>query len=266
VDELKKPLFFVALALLAAAVLLEIGALAFVGSSEVAGDAVGDLLPAGEVQAAFAGLSAEERAQLDNLAAGDKPPGLAIPYLALLDGLLLFTAGLIAASLFLPAGLQARAQGVTTLVFGLLLGLTALAMLAAAIGAVTLMLALLSAVPFGTLTYLATFGFFNRGAAAVTLSFLMLLKLGAGVSLALAQPRFLQNKGLVALLLTAVVANLLVTFLHGLVPGFLVSLTDGIAAVIVAVLALAWLAFLLFGSTMSLYRAIQPPPAVMAEM
>jgi hypothetical protein len=265
VDELKKPLFFIALALLAAAVLLEIGALAFVGSGDVAGDAVGDLLPAGEVQAAFAGLSAAERAELDNLAAGDKPPGLAIPYLALLDGLLLFTAGLIAAGLLIPAGLQARVQGVVTLVFGLLLGLAGLAMLAAAIGAVTLMLALLAAVPFGTLTYLATFGFFNRGAAAVTLSFLMLLKLGVGVSLALAQPRFLQNKGLVALLLTAVVANLVVSFLHGLVPGFLVSLTDGIAAVIIAVLALAWLVFLLFGSAMSLYRAIQPPPAVIRD-
>ena len=125
-DELKKPLFFVALALLAAAVLLEIGALAFVGSGDVAGDAVGDLLPAGEVQAAFDGLSAEERAQLDNLAAGDKPPGLAIPSLALLDGLLLFTAGLIAVGLFVPAGLQARAQGIATLVFSLLLGLAAL--------------------------------------------------------------------------------------------------------------------------------------------
>jgi hypothetical protein len=265
VDELKKPLFFIALALLAAAVLLEIGALAFVGSGDVAGDAVGDLLPAGELQATFAQLTPQERAQLDNLAAGDKPPGLAIPYLALLDGLLLFTAGLIAAGLLLPAAFQARTQGVATLVVGLLLALAALAMLAAAISAVTLMLALLAAAPFGTLTYLATFGFFNRGTAAATLTFLMLLKFGAGVSLALAQPRFLQNKGLVALLLTAIVANLLVTFLHGLVPAFLVSLTDAIAAVLIAILALVWLAFLLLGSLTALYRALQPPPAVLPQ-
>jgi hypothetical protein len=256
-DGLRKPLFFLALLLIVVAVLLEIGGLAFTGSGEADVAAVGDLLPAGEVREAFEGLGADQQ-ELQELAAGDKPPGLGVPYLALLDGVLLFTVGLVGAGVLLPEAAQARAQGLVTLGVAVVLILAGLAMIAAAIGAVTTMLALLAAVPFGTLTYLAIYGFFNRAGAAVILGFLLLLKLGFGVSLALAQPRFLQNRGLVALLATSIAGNLVVSFLHGLAPGFLVSLTDAIAAIVIAALALLWLLFLLLGSGLALYRLVRP--------
>lgn len=257
-DELRRPLFFLALALIAAAVLIEVGAVATIGGGRVEAAVVGTLLPPGDVRDAFDQLDENQREQLAALASQDKPPGIGIPSLALLDGIVLFTLGLIGAGLLVPQAIQGRIQGIITLAFSLLLLLGTLALAAAALARVTLMVALLSAAPFGTLTYLALFGFFNRTGAAAVLSLLMLLKLGVAAGLVLAQQRFIQNKGLVALLVTSIVGNLVVSFLHGLVPGFLVSLTDSIAALIIAILVLLWLAPLLLGSAVSMYRSLQP--------
>ena len=58
----------------------------------------------------------------------------------------------------------------------------------------------------------------------------------------LAHQRFLQNLGLVLIIIGALVANLIVSFLHALVPGFLVSISDAVAGIVVgmagAILAL----------------------------
>jgi hypothetical protein len=60
----------------------------------------------------------------------------------------------------------------------------------------------------------------------------------------------------VVLLITSFVATILVSFLHGLVPLFLVSITDAIAALIVAVVAAGWALVLLFGSVKSVAKAV----------
>jgi len=73
----------------------------------------------------------------------------------------------------------------------------------------------------------------------------------------LAQPRFLQNKGLVALILTSLLGNVVAVFLHGLVPGILVSITDDIAAIVFAVVAIIWAIILLIGSIPAIVRALQ---------
>src|SRR6202022_2679024 len=46
-------------------------------------------------------------------------PGLAIPYLALLDGLLLFTVVLMGTALIIPENIQGRLQGVGTFILTL---------------------------------------------------------------------------------------------------------------------------------------------------
>ena len=56
-----------------------------------------------------------------------------------------------------------------------------------------LLISLLLAVPFGTIVYLAIYGFFNRGGASATLSLLMLLKIVFAVCLVVAEQRFLQK-------------------------------------------------------------------------
>ena len=67
----------------------------------------------------------------------------------------------------------------------------------AALALLLLMVALFLATPFGTLAYLAVYGFFNRPGANAVLGLALALKMGAVVCLLLAQQRFLQNRGLV---------------------------------------------------------------------
>jgi hypothetical protein len=99
-------------------------------------------------------------------------------------------------------------------------------------------------------------GFFNTGAAKVALGLLLALKLGFAFCLVLAHQRFLQNKGLVLIVLTSFVANLVVSFLHALVPSILVSITDSIAAIVVLILAAIWAFIFLIGSIISIVKAI----------
>jgi hypothetical protein len=76
-----------------------------------------------------------------------------------------------------------------------------------------------------------------------------------------AQQRFIQNKGLVALVITTLVANLVVAFLHGIVPGILVSITDAIAAIVLAIVAIIWGLVLAIGSIPSIVNAIRATAA-----
>lgn len=70
-------------------------------------------------------------------------------------------------------------------------------------------------------------------------------------------PRFLRHKSLVLLVLTALVANIVIAFLHGLVPIFLVCITDALGAIVVAVLAAIWALSLLIGSLPAIVKAVR---------
>jgi hypothetical protein len=71
-----------------------------------------------------------------------------------------------------------------------------------------------------------------------------------------AHQRFLQNKGLVLIIATSLIASIIVSFLHGLVPLFLVSITDAIAGIVVAIIAVIWGIFFLIGSIPAIIRAV----------
>lgn len=184
------------------------------------------------------------------------PPGLGVPYLALLDGLLLFIVVLMGLPLLLPDRLHAKLQGIATLIVSLLVLLGGIALIFVAFALLMMMVALLMAAPFGTLAYFAIYGQFATGSAQAVLSTLLLLKLVGAVCLVLAHQRFLQNKGLVFLILTSLIGNLVVSFLHALVPTPLVSITDAAAAIIVAILAVIWALLLLIGSLPAIFKAI----------
>jgi len=254
-DQLRKPFFIAAVILLALTVLMEIGSLAVIGGRPAGSADILRLIPPEEteIREAFEDLSEAERRKL---ASQDKPPGIAITYLALLDGLVLFTIGLIGISLFVPEVVHGKVQGIATLIFALIVIIAGIAMIFVAVAALMLMVSLFLAVPFGTLAYLAGYGFFNTAGAQIALGLLMSFKLGAAVCLVVAQQRFLQNKGLVLLILTALLGNVIISFLHGLVPGFLVSITDAIAAIIVAILAVIWAVFLLIGSIPAIIKTV----------
>jgi hypothetical protein len=118
------------------------------------------------------------------------------------------------------------------------------------------MVGLFFAFPFGTAAYLALWGDFPKTAAAVILSLLMALKIGASICLPIANQRFLSAKGLILMILTSFVATIIVSFLQGIVPGPLVSITDALAAIIVGILALIWAIVMLVGSIIAVVQAL----------
>jgi hypothetical protein len=191
------------------------------------------------------------------IGAGDGPPGRGIPYLALIDIILAYTILLVTLPIVVPDRVQGKVQGIITLVGSIVLLIVAFMLTLLALAALLLMVSLFLAVPFGTIAYLAAFGDFATGRAAVLLSLLMVLKLAFCVFLVIAQQRFLQNKGLVLLVITSLVATIIVSFLHGLVPSELVSITDSLAAIVNGVIAIVWAIVLLIGSIPAVLRAIK---------
>ena len=228
IDTLRKPFFVIALVLLALAVLAELGSGFYI-------DAVGQRFIHYDVA----------------------NPGLGIPYLAILDGLVLFTILLIGAPLLITDRVHGRIQGIITFVVALLTFLGSVVMIFVALGLLLLMVSLVMAIPFGTIVYMAEYADFAKTSAKVTLSLIMSLKLGFVVFLILAHQRFLENKGLILIILTSFLATIILSFLHGIVPGFLVSITDDIGAIIIAILAAIWALVYLIGAIPAIIKALR---------
>jgi hypothetical protein len=234
--RLKVPFFVLAFAAILLVVLVEVGSPLLLGRS--AGGTV-----------AITGVPAGTQIS--------QPPGHGIPYLALVDGIALFTVALMGLGLLAPDRLHARLQGVITLIASIVLVIAAIALAIVAVLLLITMVTLFFAIPFGTIAYLIIWGSFPRGDAAVLLSLIMFLKLVFVVMLVLAQPRFLQNKGLVALIITSLLCNVVLAFLHGLVPVVLVSIVDDVGAIIFAVVAVIWGIVLLIGSIPAIVKAVK---------
>jgi hypothetical protein len=183
-------------------------------------------------------------------------PGKGIPALAFLDGLVLYTTVLMGLALIIPERVQGRVQGIVSLIVSFLFLLGDIVMIIAALALLVLMVTLLLSPIFGTIAYLAIYSGFPTGGARIALSLLMTLKLAFAVCLVVAHQRFLQNKELVLIIVTSLLATIIVGFLQGLVPGFLVSITDDIAAIIVGILAAIWAIVYLVGSLISVGKAV----------
>lgn len=228
-DQAKLALFFLGAFLILVAVLLEVGSIALLGT---AGQAVG--------------LREMPR------------PGLGIAYLGLLDAVLLYTLFVIAADFVPPLRrVLGRLQWLVTFLVSLIGLIATIILIFVAIALLVLMVSLLVAVPFGTLAYFAVWGDFAVGKAKTVLSMLMLLKLGGIVLLLAANLNFLKNKGLVLLFASSVGATFLLGFLHALPPGFLVSITDAIGAIVAAILAAIWMLVFLIGAIPAFVRAVR---------
>ena len=249
-DRLRIPFFVVALVAMILVVLVEVGSPLLIGGQDVGGSLA--------AQANQLGVAVP--------AGASSPPGRAIAYLALVDGIALFTVALMGVGLIVPRRLHGRLQGVVTLVFAILLIVAAVALLVVAIGELILMLTLLLAVPFGTIAYLIGWGFFPRGQTTVLLSLLMVLKLVFAGALLAAQQRFIQNKGLVALTLTSLLCNVIAAFLQGLVPIILVSILDDVAAIVFAIVGIVWAVVLLIGSIPAIVKAVRASAATSARL
>jgi hypothetical protein len=182
--------------------------------------------------------------------------GFGLKGLSLLEALLVFAVLLLVLSVLLPARIHGRIQGIITFIaaiFGLVFSFFC------TIGsfvALMIMLSLIFAVPFGPLAYLAIFGHFARSDAAHVLAAGMLLKLFFSGFLVAAQVRYLQNKGLVFLVITSLIGTLIVSFLHAFVPGILVSITDAVAGIVLGILTFVWALWFLLKSLPGIGRVL----------
>jgi hypothetical protein len=250
-DRLRLPFLVAALVLSALVVLVEVGSPLVTRLTDHTSQTA-QRLP-------VAGLSPSAQAQMARVSTpipSRVPPGLAIPRMVLLDILLLSTVCLMALPFLLSDRAHGRVVGIVTCLLSLAVIIIGFGLALAVLAELLLMVALFLAPPFGTLAYLAEWGHFRVGAAAALLGTLMALKLGVGSTLLLAHQRFLQNKGLLLLFGTSLLANLVTGFLHGFVPGPLVSITDAIAALVVLILALIWAILMLVFGIISVVKAV----------
>jgi hypothetical protein len=185
-----------------------------------------------------------------------KTPGYAINALALIDGILLYSLIWMLLSVVAPRSITGRAQGCITLILSFFGCLGTIALIFAAFGLLMLMIALLVAVPFGTIAYLAAWGDFARDAAAATLALAMILKIAFLILLVVAHERFLQNKGLLVLVGLSLGLTWLIAFVHALLPIILVSIGDQLMALVICIVAAIWLLLLLVGALIATIKAI----------
>jgi hypothetical protein len=268
-DQLRRPFLLAALALMALVVLFEVGSHFGLDPGRAVGRGADVLEVPGMSEvliAAGVDPASVDPAEIQATAdANPQPPGLAIPYQALVDGLLLFTVALMALPILLPERVTGRAQGIATFFVALIVIIIGIVLLLAAIGKLVLMLSLFLAPPFGTLAYLAGFGFFPQTQSLAVLGVLMAFKVAFCLTVVLAQQRNAQNKGLVLLVVTALFTNILIAFLHSAVPAILVSITDAIAAIIVSIVAIVWAVIMMLIAVVAVIRAVRVDRAMPAS-
>lgn len=240
---LRKPFLLLAMLAIALVVIVELFA--------------GLILSGGNATAALQSSANDLGANISNLGDVSEPPGRGIQYLAFIDVIALYTTGLFTLSLVVPDRVQGRVQGVATLVGSIILIIVSFVMLIIAFIELMIMISLFLAVPFGTLGYLFIWGFFPVGKASTIIGLLMFLKIAWAVMLLVANPKFLQNKGLVALVLTSLVCTLCLEFLHGLVPTILVSIVDDVGAIVFSITGIVWGIVLLIGSIPAIVKAVR---------
>ena len=191
-------------------------------------------------------------------------PGYGVTYLALLDGLLFFALLMKVLAAVLPARVHGAAQGCLTGLVGLLGLLGGILMIIVAFLFLMLLLGLLMAVPFGTAIYFGCYGSFERGEAAATLSICMFLKLVATGCVLLSHPDELKTKATLLFWGCALLANFLVAWLHALLPRVLTSVTDVVAAIVVAVIGAIWALLLLLGAISPIWKTLKGSGQVVA--
>lgn len=250
--DLRRPFFVAAVAVAAVVVLGELGLAGLVGGNPVG------LVPVDV--ATSVGIDPDVAAEVS--LGATTPPGSGIAYLALVDGLLLFTLALLGSSMVISHRTYGRVQGIVTLVVTFLWVLAGLLTALLAFAQLLLMIGLFVAVPFGTLAYLAIWGFFPVGDAALVLGLLLVLKVALVFLLFAAQQRFLQVKGLMALIAVSVLLQVVLGLIHGFLPRPVVAIGDQFWALVTAVVAIVWALVMLIGSIPAVVNAVRVSRAV----
>jgi len=247
--SLRRPVFLLAVVVGALVVLAELGLSVLVGghpATSLAG-APGDPAALGVPPDMFSA----------SVASASSPPGSGIRALALFDGLVVFTLLLLGASVVVSQRAYARLQGVASLIVAIVWILACLALGALALGTLFLMIGLFVSPPFGTIVYLAVWGFFPVGDASVVLALLLVLKLVMLGLVVAAQPLFLRVKRLMALFAVSFVLQLVLGLIHGLLPRVVVSIGDQLWTLVTIVVSLVWAVVMLVMAIPAIVNAVR---------
>lgn len=244
--EVRRPFFLLALFAMLLVVLVEVGA----------GPSLGGRGLAGPIVAAASGVPGVQPDMLADVTT-EVPRGNGIGYLVLVDGFLLFAVAMVGAGVIVNQRAWGRVQGIITLVFSFLWLLMTLGMALAAFVQLLVKVGLFLAAPFGTIAYLAIWGYFPTGQTAVVLGLLLFLKLVFLVCLVLAHQRFLTVVPLVAHVATSFVLQLLLGLIVGWVPLVLASIGDQLWALVTAVVALVGTVVTLVASIPAVVNALR---------
>lgn len=173
---------------------------------------------------------------------GYESPGIGIAAIALLDGFILYAWTVKMFSPVLTVGVQIPVVKISDFIVALVLLITCVLVIISAIMFTTLLIALLLAFPFGTAAYMLKFASFETGTAQTTLAAIMSFKCLFAVSVVIAEKNLFQYyRSLILVILCSFLCTIVVSLLHTIVPGFLASITDAIAAIVVAIIALIWI-------------------------
>ncbi len=243
--EVRRPLFAIAAFALLLVVLVELGSGLAIGGGS-----------AGPVGSLAAGVPGVEPDMIEGVDA-ESPPGNGIGYLVLVDGFLLFSIGMLGLSFIASQRLYGRIQGIVTLVVSFLWLLWSLVMALAAFVLLMVMVGLFVSAPFGTIAYLAIWGFFPKGEAATVLGLLLFLKLVFLGFLVFSQQKFLKIVALMIHVALSFVLQLVLGLVHGLLPFVVVSIGDQLIALVVAIVAIVGSVFALISSLPAVVNSIR---------
>ncbi|WPD22671.1 MAG: hypothetical protein SD837_21105 [Candidatus Electrothrix scaldis] len=176
-------------------------------------------------------------------------PGMGIKSMVLIDGILLYSWSVIKLGAFLSEKVLTPAVKICNFLFFLAMLIFSFVIIGRAVTQLMLMISLLLAVPFGTIVYMVKYAEFQTTTALAILGMLFALKLSFTASLVVGEKRLFEDyRTFLLLLLFSFIANFLINFLHAIAPGFLVSITDAVAAIVVAVIAIIWLLYMFLDS------------------
>lgn len=265
-DRLRTPIFLLALLVIVVIVMIE--------RSAVSATAVAARLPAFAtgsrttvIDNAINVFTPAQKQRLDELrqdkaseiaSLPQELSGFGVESLQFVDVFLLFSIALMTVALVVPESIQAKVQGILTLIFAIILILMAIVKVFVVIAKLITMVAMLLSFPFGTLAYMIIFGSFPRSGALAVLSLIFILKVIFGVLLILAHQGFLKDWRTIVFVLLAFIGNFIVAFLYGIVPGFLVSITDAIAAIVLIIISIIIAIILGIGGIISFIMALKP--------
>lgn len=185
-------------------------------------------------------------------------PGIGIKTLGLVNLVLAYVLALMVLDFFpVWRKIAPRVQGIVTLILTLIGLIAAILIVLAAIQLLMMMVAMLFAVPFGTIAYMALWGHFDTDASRTILALVMMLQVGGTIAVLIVNPTLLKNIWLALLVGSALLMTVVLGFLHAFPPSPLVSIADAIGAIIAGIVAAIWMIVFLIGALFAIVRAVR---------